>query len=95
MQAKAIDPFLGASPSSGVLTRNQGHPLEPGLLVADGCSMVDVPLMSHLLRALPPSAGLLLVGNVDRLPSVGPGAVLRHVIDSGVAPAVRLTETFR
>ena len=58
-------------------------------------SMVDVPLMSHLLRALPPSASLLLVGDIDQLPSVGPGMVLRHIIDSGVVPVVRLTEVFR
>ena len=51
--------------------------------------------MSHLLRALPPSASLLLVGDVDQLPSVGPGMVLRHIIDSGVVPVVRLTEVFR
>ena len=57
--------------------------------------MVDVPLMNHLLRALPPSASLLLVGDVDQLPSVGPGMVLRNLIDSGVVPVVRLTEVFR
>jgi exodeoxyribonuclease V alpha subunit len=69
--------------------------LETDLLVADEMSMVDVPLMSHLLRALPPSASLLLVGDVNQLPSVGPGMVLRHIIDSGVVPVVRLTEVFR
>src|ERR1019366_452445 len=52
-------------------------------------------LMSHLLRVLPPNASLLLVGDVDQLPSVGPGMVLRHIIDSGVVPVVRLTEVFR
>jgi exodeoxyribonuclease V alpha subunit len=52
-------------------------------------------LMNHLLRALPPNAGLLLVGDVDQLPSVGPGMVLRNLIDSGVVPVVRLTEVFR
>jgi exodeoxyribonuclease V alpha subunit len=57
--------------------------------------MVDIPLMSHLLRALPSKAGLILVGDVDQLPSVGPGNVLRDIIDSGVAPVVRLTEVFR
>src|SRR5205814_6205064 len=58
-------------------------------------SMVDVPLMNYLLRALPPNSGLLLVGDVDQLPSVGPGMVLRNLIDSGVMPVVRLTEVFR
>ena len=57
--------------------------------------MVDVPLMSHLLRALPAQASLLLVGDVDQLPSVGPGLVLRDLIESGVVPVVRLTEVFR
>jgi exodeoxyribonuclease V alpha subunit len=57
--------------------------------------MVDVPLMSHLLRALPNSASLLLVGDVDQLPSVGPGMVLRDLIESQVVPVVRLTEIFR
>ena len=57
--------------------------------------MVDVVLMNHLLRALPPQAGLLLVGDVDQLPSVGPGLVLKHLIESGVVPVVRLTEVFR
>jgi exodeoxyribonuclease V alpha subunit len=56
---------------------------------------VDVLLMNNLMRALPPSASLLLVGDVDQLPSVGPGMVLRHLIDSGVVPVVRLTEVFR
>jgi exodeoxyribonuclease V alpha subunit len=57
--------------------------------------MVDVTLMNHLLRALPVRASLLLVGDVDQLPSVGPGMVLRNLIDSGVVPVVRLTEVFR
>ena len=57
--------------------------------------MVDVPLMSHLLRAMPAQGSLLLVGDVDQLPSVGPGLVLRDLIESGVVPVVRLTEVFR
>lgn len=58
-------------------------------------SVVDVVLMNHPPRALPPNASLLLVGDVDQLPSVGPGMVLRHLIESGVVPVVRLTEVFR
>ena len=69
--------------------------LECDLLVVDEMSMVDVPLMNHLLRALPVTGSLLLVGDVDQLPSVGPGMVLRNIIDSGVVPVVRLTEVFR
>jgi exodeoxyribonuclease V alpha subunit len=57
--------------------------------------MLDVVLMANLLRALPPKASLLLVGDIDQLPSVGPGMVLRHVIESKVVPVVRLTEVFR
>src|ERR1039458_6792431 len=57
--------------------------------------MVDVTLMANLLRALPPKGSLLLVGDIDQLPSVGPGMVLRHIIESKVVPVVRLTEVFR
>jgi len=57
--------------------------------------MVDVPLMNHLLRALPESASLLLIGDVDQLPPVGPGMALRNIIESEVVPVVRLTEVFR
>jgi exodeoxyribonuclease V alpha subunit len=95
VEAKTIHRLLEVQPATGVFTRNEGRPLETDLLVVDEMSMVDVPLMSHLLRALPPSASLLLVGDVDQLPSVGPGMVLRHIIDSGVVPVVRLTEVFR
>jgi exodeoxyribonuclease V alpha subunit len=95
VEAKTMHRLLEVQPATGVFTRNEGRPLETDLLVADEMSMVDVPLMSHLLRALPPSACLLLVGDVDQLPSVGPGMVLRHIIDSGVVPVVRLTEVFR
>src|SRR5262249_19786447 len=65
------------------------------LLVVDETSMVDVPLMQHLLRALPSHASLLLVGDADQLPSVGPGMVLRDLIESRLVPVVRLTEVFR
>jgi exodeoxyribonuclease V alpha subunit len=57
--------------------------------------MVDVPLLNHLLKALPGGASLLLVGDVDQLPSVGPGMVLANLIESGIVPVVRLTEVFR
>jgi len=95
MEAKTIHRLLEVNPASGTFTRNEGRPLECDLLVVDETSMVDVPLMNHLLRAVPPSASLLLVGDVDQLPSVGPGMVLRHLIESGVVPVVRLTEVFR
>src|SRR5205807_618155 len=69
--------------------------LECDLLVVDETSMVDVPLMNHVLRALSAGASLILVGDVDQLPSVGPGIVLGNLIESGVAPVARLTEVFR
>src|SRR6185436_7195941 len=65
------------------------------LLVVDETSMVDVPLMNALTRAIPPRAGLLLVGDVDQLPSVGPGQVLADVSASERVPVARLTEVFR
>ena len=81
--------------AGGRFGRNDSRPLDCDLLVVDETSMVDVTLMSHLLRALPDGANLLLVGDVDQLPSVGPGSVLRDVIGSGAVPVVRLTEVFR
>src|SRR5450631_3816940 len=65
------------------------------LLVIDETSMVDVLLMQALLKAVPDEAALLVVGDVDQLPSVGPGQVLADIITSGAVPVVRLTEVFR
>lgn len=95
LEAKTIHRLLEVAPGKGGFQRNEGNPLEADLLVVDETSMVDVLLMNNLLRALPPAASLLLVGDVDQLPSVGPGMVLRHVIESGAVPVVRLTEVFR
>ncbi|MCX6923710.1 MAG: ATP-dependent RecD-like DNA helicase, partial [Verrucomicrobia bacterium] len=95
LAAKTIHRLLEVQPATGAFTRNEGRPLECDLLVVDEASMVDVPLMSHLLRAVPAQGSLLLVGDVDQLPSVGPGLVLRHLIESGLVPVVRLTEVFR
>jgi exodeoxyribonuclease V alpha subunit len=95
VEAKTIHRLLEVNPASGGFTRNEGRPLECDLLVVDETSMVDVLLMNNLLRALPPGASLLLVGDVDQLPSVGPGMVLASIIDSGVVSVVRLTEVFR
>ncbi len=75
--------------------RDQYSPLKTDLVVVDEVSMVDVALMNQLLRAVPNQAGVLLVGDVDQLPSVGPGAVLADLIDSGAIPTARLTEIFR
>jgi exodeoxyribonuclease V alpha subunit len=75
--------------------RNRNHPLEVDLMIVDESSMVDTALMNSLMQALPTSAHLLLVGDVDQLPSVGAGKVLEDLIDSGTVPVTRLTEIFR
>ena len=95
LQARTIHRLLETDPRTGRFKRDQEHPLACDLLVVDEASMVDVPLMRSLLQALPGSAALLIVGDVDQLPSVGPGQVLADIIGSGVIPVVRLTEVFR
>mgnify|MGYP001211925523 CR=1 FL=1 len=75
--------------------RNERSPLDADVVIVDEASMIDLPLCYHLLRALRPGAKLVLVGDADQLPSVGPGNVLRDVLQSGAAPAVRLTRVFR
>src|SRR5229473_3031886 len=93
--AKTIHRLLEADPRNGGFKRGEANPLECELLVVDEVSMVDVPLMASLIRAVPAHSGLILVGDVDQLPSVGPGQVLADIIDSGVVPVARLTEVFR
>jgi len=93
--ARTIHRLLETDPRTGSFRRNEENALDCDLLVVDETSMVDVPLMRALLRALPDRAALLLVGDVDQLPSVGPGQVLADVIASGAMPVVRLTEVFR
>ena len=95
LEAKTIHRLLEFAPGTAGFVRNERNPLDTDLLVVDECSMVDAPLMHSLLRAVPPAAGVLFVGDVDQLPSVGPGLVLRHLIDSGSLPVARLTEIFR
>ena len=94
-EAKTIHRLLEADPRHGGFKRKEDHRLECDLLVIDEISMVDVPLMHALLRAVPDQAALLLVGDADQLPSVGPGQVLADIIASGAIPVVRLTEVFR
>ena len=95
LEAKTVHRLLEFDPQSFGFKRNKDNPLETELLVIDESSMVDVALMNRLLSAVPDKAGLLIVGDVDQLPSVGPGSVLADIIDSGVVPTVRLTEIFR
>ena len=94
-EARTIHRLLEYDPLDGGFKRQSETPLEADLIVVDEASMVDVVLMNHLLRAIPPAACLLLVGDVDQLPSVGPGSVLADVIRSGAVPVARLTEIFR
>ncbi len=95
LEAKTIHRLLEVDPATGRFQRNEDRPLDCDLLIVDETSMVDVLLMYALLRALPKTSGLILVGDVDQLPSVGPGNALRDLIDSCVVPVVRLTEVFR
>ncbi len=95
LEAKTIHRLLEVNPGTGRFSRDESNRLECGLLVMDETSMVDVPLMNSLVKALPTRAGLILVGDVDQLPSVGPGMVLQNLIESGIVPVVRLTEVFR
>jgi exodeoxyribonuclease V alpha subunit len=95
LEAKTIHRLLETDPRTGTFRRTEEHPLECDLLVVDEASMVDVLLMRSLLRAVPDEAALLIVGDVDQLPSVGPGQVLADIIASNLIPVVRLTEVFR
>ena len=95
LPAKTIHRLLEVDPLRGTFRRDEQHPLECDLLVVDETSMVDVPLMASLVRAVPRRAAVVLVGDVDQLPSVGPGQVLADVIASGAIRVVRLTEVFR
>jgi exodeoxyribonuclease V alpha subunit len=94
-QAKTIHRLLETDPRNGEFRRSEEHPLDCDLLVVDEASMVDVPLMRSLLCAAPDAAAVLIVGDVDQLPSVGPGQVLADIIASRAIPVVRLTEVFR
>lgn len=94
MEAKTIHRLLEFKPPEGY-QRNAENPLEGDVLIVDECSMVDVMLMYALLRAVPDSMRVILVGDVDQLPSVGAGNVLRDLIASSVFPVITLTKIFR
>ena len=93
--AKTVHRLLEFDPAKGEFKRNQDHPLAGDLFVLDETSMVDVVLGHQVLRAIPREACVILMGDVDQLPSVGPGAVLAGLIASNVVPVVRLTKIFR
>jgi exodeoxyribonuclease V alpha subunit len=94
-EAKTIHRLLEIDPKGGGFKRGDDNPLDCDLLVVDEASMVDVMLMQALMKAAPHKAALLIVGDIDQLPSVGPGQVLADIISSGAVPVVRLTEVFR
>ena len=93
--AQTIHRLLKYEPHEGGFTHNERRPLKGDMIIIDESSMLDIPLAYHLLKAIPQTASVAFVGDVDQLPSVGPGNFLRDLIDSGVAPVVRLTEIFR
>ena len=94
MEAKTIHRLLEYNPQDGY-KRNDENPLEGDALIVDECSMIDILLMNNLLKAVPVGMRLVLVGDIDQLPSVGAGNVLRDVIDSQRIPVVRLVRIFR
>ncbi len=94
-EAKTVHRLLNFDPRTFGFKHNDSNPLDTQLLVIDEASMMDISLMNHLLKALPARAALLLVGDMDQLPSVGPGSVLADMIASGCIQTVRLTEIFR
>lgn len=93
--ASTIHRLLEVDAASGRFKHDGEHPLAGDVFIVDEASMIDLPLGHALVRAIPPPAALLLVGDVDQLPSVGPGAVLADVIAAGTVPVCRLTEVFR
>ncbi len=93
--ARTIHRLLEWQPHEGTFGRDEHNPLDCDILIVDEVSMVDIPLFDHVLRALKEGARLLMVGDADQLPSVGPGAVLRDVIESDVIPVIHLDQIYR
>ena len=94
LEAKTIHRLLECKPPEGY-QKNEENPLEGDVLIVDECSMIDIVLMNSLLKAIPLGMRLILVGDIDQLPSVGAGNVLRDIMDSGTVPVIRLTRIFR
>ncbi|MBQ4522933.1 MAG: ATP-dependent RecD-like DNA helicase [Lachnospiraceae bacterium] len=94
LEAKTIHRLLECKPPEGY-QKNEENPLEGDVLIVDECSMIDIVLMNSLLKAIPSNMRLILVGDIDQLPSVGAGNVLRDIMDSNRFPVIRLTRIFR
>jgi exodeoxyribonuclease V alpha subunit len=94
-ESSTIHRLLEFNPMQGIFQRNEGQPLEADLIIVDEFSMVDISLLHHLLKAITPGTTLVFVGDVDQLPSVGPGNCLKDIITSGIIPVVRLDTIFR
>jgi exodeoxyribonuclease V alpha subunit len=95
MESSTIHRLLEFNPMQGIFQRNEEQPLEADLIIVDEFSMVDISLLNHLLKAITPGTTLVFVGDVDQLPSVGPGNCLKDIITSGIIPVVRLDTIFR
>lgn len=94
-EASTIHRLLKFSPKLGEFGKNENNLLKCNLLIVDEASMIDTVLMYHLLKAVPPGATFILVGDVNQLPSVGAGSILKDIISSGVVPVVELNKIFR
>jgi exodeoxyribonuclease V alpha subunit len=94
-EARTIHRLLEYNPHEGGFQRDEADPIDASVVIIDEASMLDLPLLDHLLAAVAPESHLVLVGDVDQLPSVGPGSVLRDLIDSKAVPVVVLKRIFR
>lgn len=94
-EAKTIHRLLEFDPSQMSFKRNEEWPLEADVVIVDEASMIDIILANNLFKAVHPNSQLVLVGDVDQLPSVGPGTVLKDLINSDIVPVARLTQVFR
>ena len=95
IEAKTLHRLLAFEPQSRQFKHNADNPLDADLIVVDEVSMVDLVMMMHLLKAVPQNCAIIFVGDVDQLPSIGPGSVLANFIDSNKIPTVRLTQIYR
>lgn len=94
-EAKTIHRLLEYKPGENIFLKNEHNPLKADLIIVDEFSMVDIPLMFHFMKAIPPWTSLLFVGDKDQLPSVGPGNILKDLINSGIIRVVELEDIFR